>query len=270
MQRCSIGAVDITLLPAEGSRGVDTFSVAVIERAESFGALLGVFRGVEAEHRGRSRCFVTLDGLNQCLYTSGHARDANELDEGVGYPEKDTREALAMYDAALFTAVGAALRRSGGAASWESVCGSLVVASDDVDALVAMNRDPGCVLDKRHIVQCLPTDDGADLLANIPNGYFDGDLDPFQCHAVARRLSERHGYEMFGIGASALGFLSVVDSGERDWDALVGDLQELYGRRDSGAWEGLVPLLRESPVLLLGYTEDFAALVEGAGRRRPA
>ena len=258
-----MGAVDITRLPAEGSRGVDTFSVAVIERAESFGALLEAFRAVEAEHRARGRCFVTLDGLNQCLYTSGHARDANGLGDGVEYPAEDTREALVAYDTALFEAVGAALQKSAGAVSWESVCGSRVVASGDVEALVAMNRDLGCVLDKRHIVQCLPTDDGADLLANIPNGYFEGDLDPFQCHAVARRLSERYGYALFGIGASALGFLSVIDSGERDWDALVADLQQLYEHRDSTAWEGLVPLLRESSVLLLGYTEDFAALVEG-------
>lgn len=267
-----MSAVDITQLPAEGSRGVDTFSVAVIERAESFGALLAAFRGVEAEHRARGRCFVTLDGLNQCLYTSGHARDANGLDAGVEYPEQDTRETLAKYDAALFEAVGAVLRKSAGGVSWESVCGSLVVSPDDVEALMSMNRDPGCVLEEFHIVQCLPTDDGADLLANIPNGYFDGDLDPFQCHAVARRLSERHGYMLFGIGASALGFLSVGGSAERDsaergfaerdWDALVADLQALYGHQDSAAWAALVPLLRESPVLLLGYTEDFAELVE--------
>ena len=261
-QWCSIGAVDITQLPAEGSRGIDTFSVAVISRAESFGALLEAFRVVEAEHRMRGRCFVTLDSLNQCLYTSGHARDMNDLEDGVEYPEEDTREALAEYDAALFKAAGAALRRSSGAASWESLCKSRVVSFDDVDALVAMNRDPGCVLDDRHIVQCLPTDDGADLLANIPNGYFDGDMDPFQCYAVARRLNERHGYTLFGIGASALGFLSAVDSAERDWDALLADLQELHGHQDSAAWDELVPLLRESPVLLLGYTEEFAALVE--------
>jgi len=253
--------VDITQLPAEGSRGVDTFSVAMIERAESFGALLEAFRRIAAEHRARGRCFVTLDSLNQCLYTSGHARDANDLDGAVEYPEKDTREALAAYDAELFKAVGATLRKFSAARSWESVCGSRVVASDDVDALVAMNRDPGCVLDKCHIVQCLPTDDAADLLANIPNGYFDGDLDPFQCHSLARRLSDRHGYALFGIGASTLGFLSEIDAQERDWDALIADLQELHGHQDSAAWDALVPLLRESPVLLLGYTEEFAALV---------
>jgi hypothetical protein len=263
VQWCSIGAVEITQLPSEGFRGVDTFSVAVIEGAESFSALVEGFRRVEAEHRARGRCFVTLDSVNQCLYTSGHARDTHGLDSGVDYPEDDTREALVVYDAALFEVGRAVLRDSARAVSWESVCGSLVVTpDDDVAALVAMNREPGCVIDSHHVVQCLPTDDGADLLANIPNGYFAGDLNPFQCHAVARRLSERHGYVLWGIGASALGFLSVVDSGERDRDALVADLQELYGDKDSASWAGLVPLLRESSVLLLGYTEDFAEVVE--------
>ncbi|ACU70920.1 conserved hypothetical protein [Catenulispora acidiphila DSM 44928] len=49
----------------------------------------------------------------------------------------------------------------------------------DIDALVALNRDPGLLLDDRHVVQCLPTDDSLDLLADIPNGYFTDDWSPF-------------------------------------------------------------------------------------------
>ena len=249
-------------LPAEGHRGVDTFSVAVFEDVESFDALLGAFRRVEAEHRQRGRCFLTLDDLGQCLYTSGHARSMYGLDEGVDYPEDDTPETITAYESALFQAGRAALRDPARAVSWESVCGSLAVEPDDIDALVALNRNPDLVRDSEHVVQCLPTDDAVDLLAGLPNGYFSSDWNPFHCYAIARRLNERHGYALFGIGAATLGFLSTIDADARDWDVLIADLQELYEHPESSAWTELVPALRESPVLLLGYAEDFAALTQ--------
>lgn len=256
----------VTQLPAGENRGVDTFSVAVIEDVESFDALLATFRRIEAERREQGRCFLTLDDPGQCMYTSGHARSAHGLDDGVDYPEDDTPEAVAAYELAQFHASRAALGDPARAVSWGSVCGSLVVDPGDIDALVALNRDPDLVRDSEHVVQCLPTDDAVDLLADIPNGYFSCDWNPFQSHAVARRLNERHGYALFGIGAATLGFLSTAEadseSDARDWNALLSDLQELYGHREASAWSELIPVLRESPVLLLGYGEDFAALAK--------
>lgn len=255
--------MEVTQLPAEGIRSVDTFSVAAIEGATSFGALLEAFQRVEAGQRDPGgRHFVTLDDLSQCLYTSGHARDAHDLDAGVAYPDEDGPEARAAYDKALFQAGAAALRDPARTATWESVCGALATAPGDIDALAAVNQNPDFAAGSRHIVQRLPTDDAADLLANIPNGYFTADLNPFQCHAVARRLSARHSYALFGIGASTLGFRRATNPTERDTAALIADLQALYGEPESAAWATLAAALRESPVLLLGYTEDFAELVE--------
>ena len=253
---------EVTLLPAEGHRGVGTFSVAVIESAGSFDALMEAFRRVEADHRRQGRCFVTLDDLGQCLYTSGHARAMYELDEGIDYPQEDTPEALAAYEVARFHVGVTVLRDPARVVAWETVCGSLAIEPEDIDALVALNHRPDLVLDDQHVVQCLPTDDAADLLADIPNGYFAADLSPFDNHAIARRMSERHGYALFGVGAATLGFFSTIGADERDWDALLADLQQLYGDQGAVAWAELVPVLRESRVLLLGYTEDFAALTE--------
>ncbi|MBS2531213.1 hypothetical protein KGQ20_00340 [Catenulispora sp. NF23] len=253
--------MEIAQLPAQGYRGADTFSVALIDGAESFDVLMRAFGRVEAEHRGQGRCFLTLDDLDQCLYTSEHSRSMYGLDEGVAYPAEDTPEVLTAYEVARFQAGAAALRDPVRTVPWDSVCGSLVLEPSDVDALVTLNRNPGVVVGDRHVVQCLPTDDGTDLLAGIPNGYFFGDWTPFDCHSVARRLSERHGYVLFGIGAATLGFRSVSGAGERDWDALIADLQELYGEQGSSAWAGLVPTLHESRMLLLGYADQFAELV---------
>lgn len=255
------GAV-VSALPAEGHRGVNRLSVAVITAAQSFDALLAAFRRVEAAHGGDGRCFLTLDDPNQCLYTSGHARGKHDLDGDVQYPDDETDDAVRAYDTAVFESARTVLTDPDRAVRWEDVCGSLVTVPSDIDALVALNRDPGLVVDDVHVVQCLPTRDDIDLLADLPNGYFAGDWTPFESYTVARRMRERHGYELAGIGASTLGFLSVLDPEVRDVDALIADLRELYGQRDADAWNELGDVLRGSPTLLLGYTENFADLTE--------
>ncbi|MDH6680283.1 hypothetical protein M2284_004509 [Rhodococcus sp. LBL1] len=257
------GAV-LRALPEEGRRGVNHLSVALIADAKSFDALLAAFWRVEAAHRHDGRCFLTLDDPNQCLYTSGHARAKHELDGDITYPDDDTDDALAAYDTAVFESARAALRDPDRVVRWEDVGSSLVTAPSDIEALVALNRDPGLVVDDVHVVQCLPTADDTDLLADLPNGYFACDWTPFECHTVARRMGERHGYALVGIGASTLGFLSVLDPEQRDVDALIADLRELYGQPDADAWNELADVLRSSSVLLLGYTEDFAEITEEA------
>ncbi|EGD21338.1 hypothetical protein [Prescottella equi] len=255
------GAV-VSALPDAGHRGVNRLSIAVVTEAQSFDALLAAFREIEAAHRNDGRCFLTLDDPNKCLYTSGHARGKHDLDGDVEYPDDETAEAVLAYDTAVFESARAVLADPDRAVRWEDVCGSLVTAPSDIEALVALNRDPGLVVDDVHVVQCLPTEDDIDLLADLPNGYFAGDWTPFESCAVARRMRERHGYELVGIGASTLGFLSVLDPEQRDVDALIADLRELYGQRDADAWNELGAVLRGSLVLLLGYTENFADLTE--------
>jgi hypothetical protein len=74
-------------------------------------------------------------------------------------------------------------------------------------------------------------------------------------------MAERHGYEPLGIGASTLAFSSTLDRPERrDIDALVTDLQHLYGHPAEQSWNELGEMLRVSPVLILGYTENLADL----------
>ncbi len=76
-------------------------------------------------------------------------------------------------------------------------------------------------------------------------------------------ICERHNYVLFGIGASTLGFVRQLDSTtDQDVPALVEDLKHLYGQQESSAWQRLEATLATSPILILGYTEDFAHLVE--------
>lgn len=64
MSGSSSTGTPVITLPAEGHRGVDSFSVACIHDATSFSQLLDVFGKVEAEHRQQGRCFLTLDTVD--------------------------------------------------------------------------------------------------------------------------------------------------------------------------------------------------------------
>ncbi|MGV8881781.1 MAG: hypothetical protein ACOH19_06480 [Rhodoglobus sp.] len=246
-------------LPSEGRRGIDRYSIALITQPTTFSTLRDEVLRLSALNSGRT--FVTLDNLSQCLYTSGHAVNRHDLDGDVEYPDDDSRGALDDYEAAVFAASLAVLNAAETSVAWSELSGALVTGEADIDALVELNRHAERLLDDVHVVQSVPDGGVSSLLANIPNGYFESDWTPFQGLAVTRRLAERHGYEPWGIGASTLAFLSVLDDpGERDAPALIEDLQHLYGHPDAPAWTKLSKLIAVQPILILGYAEDFAAL----------
>jgi hypothetical protein len=250
-------------LPSEGRPGIDRYSVALVTDAVGFSSLLDAFHEVEAENRQLGRSFLTLDDLNQCLYTSGHTLGSYGFDDDLVYPENETPEAVAEYQAAVLAATLKGLSDPDRTVSWDQLQGTLFAVPEDIDALNELNRNPDLLLDDVHVVQCIPVASDEGPLANLPNGYFTSDWTPFQCLAVVRRICQQHGYAFIGIGASTLGFLSVLDDeGERDTAALISDLQHLYGQADHGAWQQLDQTLRRARHLILGYTENFADLID--------
>ncbi len=247
-------------LPSDGHRGIDRYSVALITGAASFVDLLDEFRKIAKPLTGLT--FITLDNLDQCLYTSGHAINRYGLDVGVAYPDNDSVEAREGYEAAVFAGSQMRLNDPESMVEWDELSGTLVTVEADIDALVELNRNPGLLLGDVHVVQNVPVDGDSSLLAGIPNGYFEGDWTPFQNLAVTRRLVKWHGYVPWGIGASTLGFVNTFDHpGQRDIPALIADLQHLYGHPELSAWQELAQILGASSTLILGYADDFAELV---------
>jgi hypothetical protein len=57
------------------------------------------------------------------------------------------------------------------------------------------------------VFQIVPVARACKAISAFPNGCFHGDLTPMEIFAVAPRFEERCRYELFGIGASYLGFL---------------------------------------------------------------
>lgn len=211
--------------------GVDENTVARLDRPTVAELLVAIER-LRAEH-GRLVC--TLDDVDQCRYTSGHASLDERLDDGVA----------------------AALEAPAHRVAWADLPGDRIGGAADVVALLTVHREPDLALDDVVFVQRMPVDRDDLVIAGLPNGYFAGDWNVFQNHAVIRRMAG-HGYRHFGVGAALLGFDRPTAPTPAEAQAIVDDLVHLYGAPDSPDWAELAALLTARPLLFLGYAENVA------------
>ena len=234
---------------AEGASPIDWLTSHRVEEISSFDALAAWVESLGEYGYG----FVaTLDDVNQCVYTSGHAADKHGL--GVD-GDSDAPPTDAQWTQACLAAFDDPAR----SVEWSSLGGTLSVTADDLGALVAANDDPDALLDSVSYVQRVPVPRNDLLIAGLPNGYFSGDWDPFQNHAVIRRLAQS-GYRFVAIGAAWLGFVRPAPLSRDEAVRVVGDLAETYGDVEGAGshWSALAELLTRRRTLVLGYTEDFA------------
>ncbi|MEM6408664.1 MAG: hypothetical protein AAF700_09625 [Pseudomonadota bacterium] len=68
-----------------------------------------------------------------------------------------------------------------------------------------VNFEPDAVVHAPGIVQAVPVERSADMIAAFPNGYHEEDLTPFELHQIAVQLEEL-GYHMIALGASYVAF----------------------------------------------------------------
>lgn len=246
-------------------RPVNTFSHL---RWSEVATLAQVLAGLEDLRRREPahRFLCTLDDVNQCCYTSMHASEDERLtpdDEGSSAVDFDDPLALHGHEGRRLAHVQAQLDVPALREPWQSLADVRMSSQADVEALVAMNGDPDRVLahDDVVYVQRVPVPRDDLLIAGLPNGYFSCDWNVFQNHALIRHLETAHGYRLFGIGASWLGFARVQAPNAAQARRLVDDLAVIYPSDEAAAvdsWNALASLLTGRRTLLLGYTENFA------------
>lgn len=227
-------------------------------------ARLDALRAADPAH-----CYLsTLDDLDQCSYTCGHASQDERLYLEVpeGFDWEDPVQLAAWERDSLLHRAGQ-LRNPELMQSWEQVCGTLCTIGPDVDALLAANRAPEQLLDDVLYLQRVPVAAQDLAIAGLPNGYFSADWDMFQNHAVIRHLGQAHGYVFFGMGASWLGFARAQPPDAAMARQLAAELRQLYGKGreevlEHGGWAQLAALLAQRRTLLLGYTESFAETLD--------
>lgn len=246
----------IALDKAVSDGPIDAFSHALLGDSPSLNEMLEYLASLQtADPRYRYLC--TLDDAGQCRYTSMHASNDERIalyeDEDPATPD----DALAARER-LLAHVIAQLEHSSHRLQWTALAGTLLCNDADIEALVAANAAPDLIVDEVACVQQVPVDRHDLLIAALPNGYFSADWDIFQNHALIRHLQEYHGYRLFGLGASWLGFQRDSAPSPAEASALVADLQHIYAAGTDDTWSQLATTLAARTTLLLGYTEDFS------------
>lgn len=232
----------------------------------SFAELLALHARLQ-EERPDHRVLASLDDLGQAAYTSGHGIEVHRLDDIEGHDlsgldpgrfEHGAHRGYLGTPAEFPIRLGNLLR---GAVPVESVRGLLLwETTGDANDLVTVNRDPDAALriaqERDVIFQFVPVASVADMIAAFPNGYFHGDLNPFQNHALARHLETGHDFALFGIGSRFLGFRREGPLSGGDAHRLAAALCGLYAEAPPAAARELAELLTGRDWLLFRYTES--------------
>ncbi|WP_423607014.1 hypothetical protein [Sphingomonas sp. MS122] len=233
----------------------------------TFAELLALHARLQAEHP-RHRVLASLDDLGQAGYTSGHGTEVHGLDDVEGHDLsrlgdlfEDGAHPGYLSTPAEFPIRLANLRRGAASVGLEQVRGELQwKTTGDANDPVTFNRDPeaalGIAREKGILFQFVPVESAADMIAAFPNGYFQGDLNPFQNHAVARYLEAEHGLALFGIGSRFLGFRRDLPLTDGDAHRLAAALCDLYADTPELAARELADLLTGRDWLLFRYTES--------------
>ena len=239
------------------------FDSFLIENIKSYEELMEVYQNYKQNHPDKT-IILTLDDLGQAEYTSGHACDYNSLLDTDGYDLSGLDEACYDEDnehlghlstpSEYFIIRENFLKRTKGI-DFKTVCEKdLTISEDEVLDLENINESPLAFLDQQIILKILPVEKPYEGLTGFPNGYFDADLSPFENYALSKYLFETYNFELFGIGASFLGFIKNEKLEDNKVKALIADLAKMYNTTAS-EFEKLAEIIKNKNHLFLRYTE---------------
>ncbi|NHZ32697.1 hypothetical protein [Massilia rubra] len=233
---------------------------------DSFAVLMALADEQAASHPG-AMILLSLDDLGQAEYTSGHATASLQLDDTDGYDTSKLDPAAYengryLGDLATpseFFILEENFRKLCTGAGFAAACArGIKIEDDELDALEAINADPGLLLDSEVILRRVPVSAPSMMLSAVPNGYFSCDLDPSENYAVAELLRERYGYSLFGMGAACIGLRRTAPLPADAAQALGRDLGRLYNcAEDAARVARLAQLGAGRCYLLLKYAEYF-------------
>lgn len=238
------------------------FDSYLIESLVSFDELIEVYKTYKQRNPGKT-IILTLDDLGQAEYTSVHSILTHDLDDTEGYDLSGLDKAC--FEAGehlgyLSTPSEFFIRKENffkkvNDADFASSCErGLTFGKDEITILEKINQAPLHYLDKQIILKVVPVEKCYEGICGLPNGYFQSDLDPFENYALAKYLFEKYDFELFGIGASFLGFIRNEKPKANQIKELITDLSALYNTTEA-VFDQLGEIIQHHPYLFLKYTE---------------
>lgn len=234
----------------------------LIEGFDSFDKILDVYQEFKINNSEKT-ILITLDNLNQAEYTSTHSILSNDLDSIEGYDLSDV-DPIAFENGEhigyLSTPSEFFIRKENFLKQTKNIDFSTVcerglsIESEEVTKLNKINCNPIAYFDKQIIVKIIPVEKSYEAICGFPNGYFSSDLNPFENYALAKRLFEKYGYELLGIGASLIGFIKDTFLEEKEAKELISDLASLYDTEED-VFNNFVESIKDKKHLFLKYTE---------------
>ncbi|MGV3697976.1 hypothetical protein [Flavobacterium sp.] len=251
------------LNPNESSLEI-LFESYLIKGCGSFDKLLEVYQEYKKNNPDKS-VIITLDNLDQAEYTSTHAILFNDLDNIEGHDLSNVDSAAFengehigyLSTPSEFFILKENFFKQTKEMDFSGACDrGLSIESEELSMLEKVNTSPLDYIDKQIILKVVPVKNSYDAIAGFPNGYFSSDLNPFENYAVAKRLYEKYGYELFGIGASLMGFINNNFLNDDQATELITDLAELYDA-DVELFHRLLGIVKSNKHLFIKYTEDL-------------
>lgn len=241
------------------------FDSFVIENLNSFDELIEVYHTYKQNYSEKT-IILTLDDLGQAEYTSGHSIQFNGLDEIEGYDLSGLDKACFEYDehlGYLSTPSEFFIRKENffkqtHDTNFKFVCDKeITIDEDEISILEKINQSPFEYLDEQIILKIVPVEKPYEGICGFPNGYFESDLNPFENYALAKYLFEKYNFELFGIGASLLGFVRNENIEENKLKELITDLSKLYNTTET-AFHKFAKIIKNKNHLFLKYIEYLA------------
>ena len=132
----------------------------------------------------------------------------------------------------------------------------LSIETDELQLLKEINNHPVNFLDKQILLKIIPVERPYESICGFPNGYFYCDLNPFENYALAKYLFDKYEYQLFGLGASLIGFLREKPLNKSQAIELISDLARLYNSEEN-IFHNLIQCIKDTQYLFLKYTENL-------------
>ncbi len=229
---------------------------ATVHEVKSWQALLDLYFQLKRQNSVKKVLFL-LEDIGQCEYTSMHASMEDRLYFDTTELVKDDLDS--SWDNVKpfeFQYHIQQLLKPEHLIEINRLYNKFNYSEQDLSLLIKINKYPEQILDEIIQVKLVDTTNETYKFAAQLNGYFAGDLNPFETFSLIQHLDQNFGLEYIGLGASLLFFIKTTRFNESKIDELLNELKKIYQSSQIGYIQLKQHLLAHQ-YLILPYVESL-------------